>query len=162
MKAITIRIQKFSQPGVILVATVVAIITSVVVANATQTITTPNAAFMSFSLSAGTNSAAITPATNRSVLVIGCCTTSGSRAVGQVNLVHAPAGGGMSWTALEANTVRGNPDITRGQNATTAGTHMVWIDGGGGLDIEVAGADTIYVHEYPAFFPLAGNVTLIW
>jgi len=142
-------------------ATVVAIITSIVVANATQTITAPNAAFMSFSLSAGTNSAAITPVTNRSVLVIGCCTTSGSRAAGQVSLIHVP-GGGMSWTALEGSTVRGNPDITRGGNATTAGTHIVWIDGGGGLDIEVAGADTIYVHELLGYFPLAGNVTLIW
>ena len=153
--------QKFSRPGVILLATVVAIITTMVVANATQTITAPNAAFMSFSLSAGTYSATITPATNRSVLIMGCCTTSGSRVVGQVSLLHIP-GGGMSWTALEASTANGNPDITRGFNATTAGTHIVWIDIGGGLDIEVAGADTIYVHERAGFFPLAGNVTLIW
>ncbi len=59
MKAITMRIQKFSRPGVILMATVVAIITSMVVANATQTITTPNAAFISYNLAAGANSAAI-------------------------------------------------------------------------------------------------------
>ena len=45
-------------------ATVVAIITSIVVANATQTITTPNAAFISYSLAAGLNSAVITPTTN--------------------------------------------------------------------------------------------------
>jgi hypothetical protein len=64
MKAITMRIQKFSRPGVILLATVVVIITSMVVANATQTITTPNAASISYSLAAGGNSAAITPATN--------------------------------------------------------------------------------------------------
>src|SRR5213080_2889827 len=75
MKAITMRIQKFSRPGVILMATVVVIITSMVVANATQTITAPNAAFISYSLAFGANSAPITPATNRSVLVIGCCTT---------------------------------------------------------------------------------------
>ena len=43
MKAIKMRIQKFSRPGVILMATVVAIITSMVAANATQTITAPNA-----------------------------------------------------------------------------------------------------------------------
>jgi hypothetical protein len=161
MKPIKMQIQKSSRPLVVLLAAVVVILTSMVVANATQTITTPNAAFMSFSLSAGRSSATITPATNKSVLIMGCCTTSGSRAVGQVSLLHIP-GGGMSWTALEANTARGNPDITRGYNATTAGTHIVWIDLGGGLDIEVAGADTIYVHEYTGFFPLAGNVTLIW
>jgi hypothetical protein len=45
-------------------ATVVAIVTSMVVANATQTITTPNAAFVSYSLAAGANSAAITPVLN--------------------------------------------------------------------------------------------------
>ena len=43
MKAIRMRIQKTSRPGVILMATVVAIITSMVAANATQTITAPNA-----------------------------------------------------------------------------------------------------------------------
>ena len=57
MKAITMRMQKFSRPGVILMATVVAIITSIVVANATQSITTPNAAFISYILAAGANSA---------------------------------------------------------------------------------------------------------
>src|SRR5260370_31819764 len=84
MKAITMQIQKFSRPGVILMATLVAIITSMVVANATQTITTPNAASISFNLAAGTSSAAITPTTNRSVLVMGTCTTNG--ALDQVNL----------------------------------------------------------------------------
>jgi hypothetical protein len=69
MKAIKMRIQKSSRPGVILLATVVAIITSMVVANATQTITAPNAVFISYSLAAGANSAAITPATNRWVLL---------------------------------------------------------------------------------------------
>ncbi len=70
MKAIRMRIEKFSRPGVILLATVVAIITSMVVANATQTITTPNAAFVSYSLAAGADSAEITPATSQSVLVM--------------------------------------------------------------------------------------------
>jgi len=45
-------------------AAVVAIITSIVVANATQTFATPNAAYISYSLAASANSAAITPATN--------------------------------------------------------------------------------------------------
>src|SRR5437868_8862896 len=103
MKAITMRIQKFSRPGVILMATVVAIITSIVVANATQTITTPNAAFVSWSLAAGANSAAITAATNRSVLVMGC-TTSGDNGVGQVNLQYIPSTI-IQWVGLEPATV---------------------------------------------------------
>src|SRR5207248_3340708 len=83
MKAITMRMQKFSRPGVILLATVVAIITSIVVANATQSITTPNAAFISYNLAPSANSAPITPTTNRSVLVMGCCTTLSDQGVGQ-------------------------------------------------------------------------------
>ncbi len=79
------RIQKFSRPGVILLATVVVIITSIVVANATQTITTPNAAFISYSLAAGANSAPITPASDRSVLVMGCSLIV--TGVGQVSLL---------------------------------------------------------------------------
>jgi hypothetical protein len=72
-----------------LVATAVAIITCLAVANATQTITTPNAAFISYNLAAGGNSAAITPATSRSVLVMGCCTSPlNDLGVGQVSLLH--------------------------------------------------------------------------
>jgi hypothetical protein len=57
-----------------LLATAVAIVTSLVVANATQTITTPNAAYVTYNLAAGTSSAAITPVTTKSVSVMGCCT----------------------------------------------------------------------------------------
>src|SRR5437762_12460213 len=101
MKAITMRMQKFSRPGVILLATVVAIITSIVVANATQTITTPNAAFFSFSLASGADSAPITPAANRAVLLMVCSTGNPGLAgegtvVGQVSLLHIP-GWVMLW-----------------------------------------------------------------
>jgi hypothetical protein len=65
MEAIRMRIEKSSRWVAVVLASVVAILTSVVVANATQTITTPNAAFISYSLAASANSAAITPATNR-------------------------------------------------------------------------------------------------
>jgi hypothetical protein len=85
------RIQKFSRPGVILLATVVVIITSICVVNAAQTIVTPNAAFISYNPAAGANSAPITPTTNKSVLVMGCCTT-GVQGVGQVSLLHNSLG----------------------------------------------------------------------
>src|SRR6201982_3036138 len=104
MKAIKMRIQKFSRPGVILLATIVAIITSIVVANATQTITTPNAVKITYNLAAGANSAAITPATNTSVLVMGCSITiSSNPSLGQVSLLHLP-GDGMVWIGLESVT----------------------------------------------------------
>ena len=148
------RIQKFSRPGVILLAAVVVIITSMVVANATQTITAPNAAFISYSLAPGANSAPITPATNRSVLVMGSCTTIGG--VGQVSLLHQPSGG-IRWVGLESY---GPAAITQGSSGT-AGTHIVWIDLNHLVDIYVASADTIRVRNFD-LLTLAGNVTLVW
>jgi len=135
-------------------ATVVAIITSMVAANATQTITAPNAAFISYSLAPGANSAVITPATNRWVLVGGCCTTI--RGVGQVSLLHYP-GAGIEWVGLESF---GSAAITSGLSAT-AGTHIVSIELNHLVDIQVASADTIVVHNGAAS-TRAGNVTLIW
>jgi hypothetical protein len=157
MKAITMRMQKFSRPGVILLATAVVIITSMVVANATQTITTPNAAFISYNLAGGANSAPITPVTNKSVLVMGCCTTTGgSASVGQVSLVHIPSTL-IEWVGLESPT---GAAITSG-SSTVAGTHIVYIDGFQTVDIEVNSADTIRVHNGAAT-TRAGNATLIW
>jgi hypothetical protein len=155
MKAIKMRIQKFSRPGVILMATVVAIITSIVAANATQSLTTPNAAFISYSLAFGANSAPITSATNRSVLVMGCCTTTNDQSVSQVSLFHIPSGG-IKWVGLESN----GSGITSGFSGT-APTHIVWIDLYHGVDIQVAGVDTIQIHN-DIGATRTGNVTLVW
>jgi hypothetical protein len=158
MKAIRMRIQKFSRPGVILLATVVVIITSMVVANATQTITAPNAAFISYSLAAGANSAAITPASSRSVLVMGCSTSAGvGWGVGQVSLQHIPSTG-IFWVGLESYS---GAAITQGFSNTT-GTHIVYIDYLHAVDIQVASADTIRIHAATQGGTVTGNVTLIW
>lgn len=154
MKAITMQIQKFSRPGVILMATAVVIITFMVAANATQSITTPNAAFISYSVAPYANSAAITPATDRSVLVMGC-TTSGYRGVGQVSLQHVPAGG-MRWVGLHSSGT-----ITAGSSAAV-GTIILNIGGYNQVvRIEIASANTIRVHNGTGS-TVAGNVTLIW
>ena len=137
-------------------ATVVAIITSMVAANATQTITAPNAAFVSYSLAPGANSAAITPATNRWVLVGGCCTTNMIRGVGQVSLLHVPSIF-IQWVGLESWL---GAAITSGVSAQP-GFHIVYIDSTHLVDIQVASADTILVHNGSAA-TVAGNVTLIW
>ena len=139
-------------------ATFVAIITSMVVANATQTITTPNAAFISYNLAGGANSAPITPAANRSVLVMGCCTTSNDPGVGQVCLLHIPSRE-MAWVGLES--YNGGAVATTGYITGGAGTHIVFIDAVHSVDIQVASADTIRVHN-GAGLTLAGNVTLVW
>jgi len=147
--------QKFSRPGVILLATVVAIITSMVVANATQSITTPNAAFISYSLAAGANSAAITPVTNRSVLVMGCCTTSVG--VGQVSLLRI-ASSFIEWAGLESFS----PATITSGSSSALGTHIVYINSSHQVDIQVASADTIRVHSSYPGGTVAGNVTLVW
>jgi hypothetical protein len=142
-------------------ATVVAIITSMVAANATQTITTPNAAFISYSLAPFTNSAAITPATNKSVLVMGCCTGNPGLAgqgtgVGQVSLLHIPSWF-IQWFGFESDSL---PTVTTGVGGLV-GRHIMWLDGVHLVDIQVASADTILVHN-GASSTRAGNVTLIW
>ena len=135
-------------------ATVVAIITSMVVANATQTITAPNAAFISYNLATGANSAAITPATNRSVLVMGCCTTAGAVATGHVSLIVSP-GFAIEWVGLQRDAT-----ITAG-SATAGGTHIVSISLQSNVDTQSASATTILIHN-GATSTRAGNVTLIW
>jgi hypothetical protein len=152
------RIQKFSRPLVILLATAVVIITSMVVANATQTITTPNAVFISYSIASGANSAAITPVTSKSVQVMGCCTTGGDQGIGQVSLLHIPSAG-MFWIGFESPPT--NAPVTQG-TGSVAGIHIVYIDDNHHVDIQVASADTIRIHNGGSIGTLAGNVTLIW
>jgi hypothetical protein len=137
-------------------ATVIVIITSMVVANATQTITTPNAAFISYNLAAGANSAPITPATNKSVLVMGCCTTAGDQSVGQVSLLHIPSSY-IAWVGLESYS---GAAVTSGLTSF-AGAHIVFIDFAHTVDIQVASADTIRVHN-GSTVTKPGNVTLVW
>jgi hypothetical protein len=129
-----------------------------VVANATQTVTTPNAAFISYNLAFGANSAAITPATSKSVLVMGCCTSAGDRGVGQVSLLHTPSIF-IQWVGLESDNGSGTA-FTSGTSAQ-ATHHIVYIDASHLVDIRVASADTILIHNGTGSTE-AGNVTLIW
>jgi len=157
MKTIIMRTEKASRWAAMLLAAVVAIITSAVVANATQTITTPNAAFISFNLAAGASSAAITPAASRTVLVMGCCTTAIGAA--QVSLVRNP-GSQIAWAGYEAIGPTSTVSPTGGISSFS-GTHIVYLDNSHKVDIQTASADTILIHNgQSATRP--GNVTLIW
>jgi hypothetical protein len=138
-------------------AAVVVIITSMVVANATQSLTTPNAAFVSYNLAASANSAPIGLATNRSVQVMGCCTTPNTTAgVGQVSLIHIPSTD-VRWVGLESPSNSAST-ITSGHGSTG---HIVYIDFNHYVEIQVASADTIRVHNGLGV-SATGNVTLIW
>jgi len=132
-----------------------------VAANATQTITAPNAAFVSYSLAPGAYSATITPATNRSVLVMFCSTgpnglVGQDTGVGQVSLLHIPSYF-IQWFGFESTSV---PTVTSGLGGLV-GRHIVWLDGAHFVDIQVASADTIRVHNGNSV-TMVGNVTLVW
>ena len=159
MEAIRMRIEKSSRWVAVVLASVVAIFTSVVVANATQTITTPNAVKITYSLAAGASSAVITPATNTSVLVMGCCTTTPFQGTGHVSLLHSPSTL-IAWTGVESHS--GVPTTFASGANPTAGTHIVFIDAGHVVDVQVASVDTIKIHNGHPSLTLAGNVTLIW
>lgn len=135
---------------------VVATLTLAVVAHATQVITTPNAAIFGYSLAAGTNSVAITPVANQSVLVMGVQTAVGFRGTGHVTLLRVP-GSFLERVGLEAPAAAA---ITSGFSSS-AGTHIVFLDFSHQVDIRVNTADTFVVHNGSAS-TRTGNVTLIW
>jgi len=87
---------------------------------------------------------------------MGCCTTVTDAGVGQVSLQHN-SGAGMVWVGLESYS----PASIASGASISAGTHIVYIDDGHMVDIQVASIDTIRVHN-SAPFTVAGNVTLIW
>jgi hypothetical protein len=155
------RSEKSSRWAAMLVATIVAILTCMTVANATQTITTPNAVKITYNLAAGANSAVITPVTNTSVLVMGCCTTLNHQALGQVSLLHVQSVG-MTWEGLESSSTINGSSITQSHGVISGpATHIVYIDSDHFVDIRVDSANTILVHNASAGTN-AGNVTLIW
>jgi hypothetical protein len=139
-----------------LLAVVIATVTFAVIAQATQTITTPNAAFVSYNLAAGANSAAVFPAANQAVLVMGTCTTLNFRGVGHVTMLRIP-GSFLEWVGLESHA---GAAITQGFSGV-AGVHIVYLDFAHQVDIEVNTPDSFRIHNGSAAVR-TGNVTLIW
>lgn len=153
-----ITFKKLPRPIVLSLAAVITALTFAVVANATQTITTPNAAFVTYALAAGGVSAPIVPTPGRAVQVMGVNTTIGNRGVGQVTLLRsgvAPLF--LEWVGLESTAAAA---ITQGFSAVL-GTHIVFLDFAHTVDIEVNTGDSMRIHNTSAAAQ-AGNVTLIW
>jgi hypothetical protein len=91
---------------------------------------------------------------------MGCCTSFGEVAIGQVSLVHIPSAG-LVFLGLESPTSGvGTPAIVFG-DASIAGDHIVYMDSPHQVDIQAASADAIQVHNASSGVR-AGNVTLIW
>jgi hypothetical protein len=150
------RLHKSPRLTATLLAIVILMVTFAVTAQAVQTITTPNAAFVSYNLAPGANSAAITPAPNQAVLVMGTCLTLNFRGVGQVTMLRIP-NGFLEWVGLETTAGAG---ITQGYSGVT-GTHILYLDYSHQVDIEVATTNSFRIHNGAAA-QRSGNVTLIW
>jgi len=75
-----------------------------------------------------------------------------------VSLLHSPSTL-IQWVGVES--YNGSPSTITSGASNTVGAHIVWIDSAYKVDIQVASADTIQIHNGDAA-TRAGNVTLIW
>ena len=151
------RYPKLSYTATLLVAAVVATLTFAVAAHAVQTIIAPNAAVISYSLTTGGNTAAITPVANKPVFVMGDQTVAGDVGSSDMTVVNSnPGDGELVWSGLESD----GGGVTAGFSPV-AGTHIIFIDFAHQVDLEVANATSFKVHN-GAGSTRTGGVTLIW
>jgi len=142
----------------LLLTVVVATLTLAVVAQATQTITTPNAVSFTYALGAGGSTGGIGVPSNVPILVMGVQTNVGFRGVGHVTMLSIPgAGGFLEWVGLESTA---GAAITQGFSGTL-GTHIVFLDFAHQVDIEVNSATSFRVRNSSGA-ARAGRVTFIW
>jgi hypothetical protein len=146
----------FSRVTTLLLAGFVAVVALNIGMHATQTITTPNASKVAYSLNAGASSTAVNPAESVPVLVMGVQNDLGYRGVGEVTLLHVPSSF-LEWTGIESPAAAA---ITSGFSGT-AGTHIVYLDYSHLVDIQVASTDTFVIHNANTI-SMAGVVTLVW
>lgn len=147
---------KLSRISTLLFAAIVAVVALNIATHATQTLTTPNATKVTYSLAAGASSSAVNPAESTPVLVMGVQNALGYRGVGQVAILHVPSSF-LEWTGIESPAAAA---ITSGFSGT-AGTHIVYLDYSHLVDIQVASTDTFIIHNANTI-AMSGVVTLIW
>lgn len=147
---------RFSRLSTLLLAAVVAMVALSISMHATQTITTPNAAKVTYNLAAGASSTAVNPVESVPVLVMGVQNNLGYRGVGQVSMLHVPSSF-LEWTGIESPA---SAALTSGFSGT-AGTHIVYLDYSHLVDIQVASTDTFLIHNANTI-AMSGVVTLIW
>ncbi len=145
--------------AVLSIAFVVAALTLGILGKAAQTVTVPNAVNITYNLAPGAYSGAITPASNQAVLMIGSQTTVNYRGVGMATILHVPASF-IEWTGVESPYNSGTA-TTEGY-AAAPGTHILYLDYAHLVDVEVASADTIYIHNGNTYYNMTGNLELIW
>ena len=120
-----------------------------------------SATTFTYSLAAGATSPAFAIPASTPVQLIGIQLSVGFRGVGQASLLSiAGASGFIEWVGLESTA---GAAITHGFSGV-AGTHIVFLDFGHCVDVEVAGvagSSRIQVHN-TCTGARTGRVTLIW
>jgi hypothetical protein len=150
------NLSRFSRFSTLSLTAFVGVLALSIGVHATQTITTPNASKVTYNLNAGASSAAVNPAENTPVLVMGVQNNLGYRGVGHVSLLHVPSSF-LEWSGIESPA---SAALTSGFSGT-AGTHIVYLDYSHLVDIQVASTDTFVIHNANSI-AMAGVVTLIW
>ena len=135
-------LHKISRLAILLVAAVVATATVTVAVESSRAVLTANAA--------------VFPAANQPVLVIGTQNNVGFRGVGQVTLLRVP-GSFLEWVGLNSTAGAG---ITQGFSGTP-GTNIVFLDFAHQVAIQVNSPDSFRIHNGSAG-ARSGIVTLIW
>jgi hypothetical protein len=158
----TMTIRNFVRPAKLMLAALVAVATLAIVGKAAQTITTPNAASFTYSLAPGASSGNITPAANIPVMILADQTgvTCNCDDVGSslMTVVNSTVDKELVWNGFESN----KGGLTAGFSPT-AGTHIMFIDFGHLVDLEVSNATSFHVHNSSTSGETYnGNVTLIW
>jgi hypothetical protein len=155
--------KKWSTRAGKLLAGVVILSTTVVLLNATVTLSVPNAITYPYSIATGgtVNYAVPTAAYDRPMLLMGTCTTVGERGVGQVTMLRpSVAPTFLEWTGLESPSIAGTSTITSGYG-DVLGTHIVYLDYGNHVDIEIYSGSAFRIHNESSG-TRTGNITMIW
>jgi len=148
----------------IALATVVAVMTLVLVANAVQSISVPNISAVSYALAPGANSPDITLASGTLVLVMADCTTPFRRGVAQVTMQRtsvAPLF--LQWVGLSSPA---GPAVVGDWFPGGVSPHIVWVDFAHQVELRVVPGSTSAIDVQsliPAGGPVAtGQVKLMW
>jgi hypothetical protein len=146
----------FRRYATLSLAFAVAVLAVAIAGRATQTVTVPNAANITYNLAGGAYSGAITPVSNQAILMIGSQTAAGYRGVAMATILHVPSSF-IEWTGLESTS---GSAITEGFSGVV-GTHILYLDYSHLVDVQVASPDTIRIHNANTI-PMTGNLELIW
>lgn len=154
--------KRFYRPASLLLAVLIATLTLVVVVHATQTISTPNAAYYAYTLAPHASSSPITPQTFQATLVMGVDNTVGQRGVSQVTLLRSPSSPALlEWIGL---TPEPGPPPTAAPiygNGSTVGTHIVYLTNTFSVDLAVNNASSFVIRNLGTT-TATGDVILFW